>query len=90
MLEDLEGGLLEYKTVEEFLADIKKEFGEGNEESVKVAGLRRLEQGNKMMKKFVQQFRRITRGSRYKERLLVEEFKREINITILQRLMESK
>jgi len=90
MLEDLEGGLLEYKTVEEFLADIKKEFGEGNEESVKVAGLRRLEQGNKMMKKFVQQFRRITRGSRYKGRLLVEEFKREINITILQRLMESK
>jgi len=90
MLEDLEGGLLEYKTVEEFLADIRKEFGEGNEESVKVAGLRRLEQGNKMMKKFVQQFRRITRGSRYKGRLLVEEFKREINITILQRLMESK
>jgi len=90
MLEDLEGGLLEYETVEEFLADIRKEFGEGNEESVKVAGLRRLEQGNKMMKKFVQQFRRITRGSRYKGRLLVEEFKREINITILQRLMESK
>ena len=90
MLEDLEGGLLEYKTVEEFLADIRKEFGEGNKESVKVAGLRRLEQGNKMMKKFVQQFRRITRGSRYKGRLLVEEFKREINITILQRLMESK
>jgi len=28
---------LEYETVGEFLADIKKEFGEGDEEMVKVA-----------------------------------------------------
>ena len=37
----------------EFLAEIKKEFGEGKEESVKVAELRRLEQERKMMKEFV-------------------------------------
>ena len=43
MLEDLEGGLLEYKTVGEFLMDIKKEFGGGNKESIKLAELRRLE-----------------------------------------------
>jgi len=43
MLEDLEGRLLEYKTVGEFLADIRKEFGEGDEESVKVVELKRLE-----------------------------------------------
>ena len=42
-LEDLEGGLLEYKTAEEFLADIRKEFGGEDEESVKVAELKRLE-----------------------------------------------
>jgi len=42
MLEDLEGGLLEYETVEEFLADIRKEFGGGDEESVKVVKLRLL------------------------------------------------
>ena len=35
----LKGRLLEYETMEEFLADIKKEFGEGNEKSVKVAEL---------------------------------------------------
>jgi len=46
-LEDLEGGLLEYENIGEFLADIKKEFGGGNEESIKVAKLRRLEQGEK-------------------------------------------
>ena len=45
ILEDLEGRLLEYETVREFLADIRKEFGGENEESVKVAELKRLEQG---------------------------------------------
>ena len=43
ILEDLEGGLLEYETVGEFLADIRKEFGREDEESVKVAELRKLE-----------------------------------------------
>jgi len=42
------------------------------------------------MKKFVQEFREVARGSGYKRRLLVEEFKRNINGTIYQRLMESK
>ena len=67
-LEDLEEGLLEYKTVEEFLADIRKKFGEGNEESVKVAELRRLEQKSRTMKEFVQEFRRVARESGYKRR----------------------
>ena len=53
MLEDLEGGLLEYEIIEEFLTDIKREFGGGDEESVKVAELQRLEQGNKTMEEFV-------------------------------------
>ena len=43
MLEDLEEGLLEYKTVGEFLADIKKEFRGGDKELVKVAELKMLE-----------------------------------------------
>ena len=38
-MEDLERGLLEYETVGEFLANIKREFGGGDEESVKVAEL---------------------------------------------------
>jgi len=52
-LEDLEGKLLEYEIVGEFLADIKREFGGGDKEMVKVAELRRLEQGSKMMEEFV-------------------------------------
>ena len=88
MLEDLEEGLLEYKTVGEFLADIKKEFRGGDKELVKVAELKRLEQRSRTIEEFVQEFRYVARKSEYEERLLVEEFKREINITICQRLME--
>jgi len=49
----LEEGLLEYKTVGEFLADIKKEFRREDEEIVKVAELKRLEQGERTMEEFI-------------------------------------
>jgi len=75
VLEDLERRLLEYETVGEFLMNIKREFRGGDEESVKVAELRRLEQGNKTMEEFIQEFRRAARGSRYEGCLLIEEFK---------------
>ena len=88
ILENLEGRLLEYKTVEEFLADIRKKFGKGDKKSVKVAELKRIEQGGKMIEEFIQEFRRAARGSGYKGRPLVEEFKRGMNETIRRKLME--
>ena len=81
-MEDLEVGLLEYEIAEEFLAEIKKEFRRGDEKSIKVAEFRRLEQGEKIIEEFVQEFKRAVRGSRYEERLLVEKFKRRINTII--------
>ena len=90
MLENLEGELLEYENIGEFLADIRKEFRGRNKESVKVAELRRLEQRGKTMEEFIQEFRRTARGSRYEKRPLVEEFKREINRTIYRRLIKAK
>jgi len=53
VLEDLEGGLLEYNTVGKFLTNLKKEFGEGDKETVKIAELKRLEQGERMIEEFV-------------------------------------
>ena len=61
MLEELEVGELEFETVEEFLAEIKKKFGEGEEESVKAAELRKIEQEGRTMKEFVQEFKRVVR-----------------------------
>ena len=79
VMEKLEAGEVEYKSVEEFLTILKKKFREGEEEVVKVAELRRVEQEGKMMEEYVQEFKRIARGSRYEERPLVEEFKRGMN-----------
>ena len=45
MLEELEAGELEFETVGEFLAEIKREFGREEEKSVKTVELRKLEQG---------------------------------------------
>jgi len=62
-----------------FLADLKKEFGRRDDEKTKVVELKKVEQGSRTMEEFVQEFRRVARGSRYEERPLVEEFKREMN-----------
>ena len=90
MLEELETGKLEFENIGEFLAEIKKEFGGEEEESAKVAELRKLEQGGKMMEEFVQEFKRTARGSRYERRPLVEKFKRKTNGVIRRKLMEAK
>jgi len=79
VLEKLEAGELEFETVGEFLAEVKKEFGGGEEESVKVAELRKLEQGGRTMEEFIQKFKRAARGSGYEGRPLVEEFKQGMN-----------
>ena len=90
MLEELEAGELEFEIIGEFLAEIKKEFGEGKKESVRVAKLRKLEQGGKTMEEFVQEFKRAARGSGYEGRPLVEEFKRRMNGTIRRKLMKAE
>ena len=89
-MEDLKEGILEYESVGKFLAVIKKEFGEGEEESVKVAELRKLEQGGRIMEEFVQEFRRAVRGSEYEGHPLIKEFKRGMNTMIRRRLMEAE
>ena len=90
VMEELESGKVEYELVEEFLTSLKKKFSGGEEESVKAAELRRMEQGGKTMEEFVQEFKRTVRGSGYEGRLLVEEFKRGMNGGIRRKLMEAE
>ena len=75
VMEELEAGEVEYELVEELFTVLKKEFSAGEEESVKVAELRKMEQGGRTMEEFVQEFKRAARGSGYEGRPLVEEFK---------------
>jgi len=88
IIDEIEAGKVEFESVEEFFTCLKKEFGRGEEESVKAAELRKLEQGGRTMEKFIQEFKRAARGSRYEERPLVEEFKRGMNGGIRRKLME--
>ena len=88
VIEKLEAGEIEYETAEEFLISLKKEFSRGEEELVKAAELRKLEQGGKTIDEFVQEFKRVARGSGYEGRPLVDEFKRGMNEAIRRKLME--
>ena len=86
-MEDLKAELLEYIMIEEFLIDLKKEF-EGVNKMLKTAELKKIEQGSRTTEKFVQKLRRVAKDSRYERRLLVEEFKREMNEVIKRKLMK--
>jgi len=88
VMEELESGEIEYEITEEFLMNLKKEFGGGEDELVKVVELRKLEQGGRTMEEFLQEFKKAARGSGYEERPLIEEFKRRMNGGIRRKLME--
>ena len=90
VMEELESGEMEYETTEEFFTSLRKEFGGGEEELVKAAELRRMEQGGKTMEEYVQEFKRTARDSRYEGRPLIEEFKRGMNGGIRRKLMEAE
>ena len=66
ILEDLKAEELDYATVEKFLADLKKKFGGDDDETIKVADLKKVEQENGIMEEFVQKFRKTAKRSRYK------------------------
>ena len=89
-MEELEAEEVEYETVEEFLTSLRKEFSGGEEESVKVAELRKLEQRGRTMEEFIQEFKQVARRSGYEGRLLIEEFKRGMNGGIRRKLMEAE
>ena len=88
VMEELELGEMKYETAEEFLTILKREFRRGEEELMKAAELRKLEQGGKTMEEFVQEFKRAVRGSGYKGRPLMEEFKRGMNRGFRRKLIE--
>ena len=57
---------------------------------MKVVELKKLEQGGKIIEEFMQEFQRAARGSGYKGKLLMEEFKRGMNKAIRRKLMEAE
>jgi len=90
IMKELETGEIEFELAEEFLAEIRREFGEGDEELVKIAELKKIKQGGRTMEEFVQDFKRVARGSSYEGCSLIEEFKQGMNGSIRRKLMEAE
>ena len=58
---------MKFALIGEFLIDLKKEFSNGNDELVKIAELKKMNQGSRTMEEFVQNFRKAARSSDLKE-----------------------
>ena len=72
------------------MAEIRNEFRGGDEESVKVAELKKIKEEGKNIEEFVQDFKKVARGSGYKECPLIEEFKQGMNRSIRRKLIEAE
>ena len=67
-----------------------QEFGGGDDKTIKIAELKKIEQGEKIIEEFVQELRRVAKESGYERRLLVKEFKQGMNRVIRWKLMKSE
>ena len=90
VLDKIEKGMSEVTTMKELFEKIMEEFGKFDEESRKVDKLRLLVQGPRTCNKYVQEFKRASRGSGYEGRALIDKFKRGLNGTIRRRLAEAE
>jgi len=90
LMDELSKGESEVETVEQLFSKIRNDFGETSEEERKIEQLRTIEQGERTCDEYVQEFKKVTRGSGYKGRPLIKEFKRGLNRTIRKKLTEAE
>ena len=90
LLDELAKGESEVDTVEKLFTKIRNDFGETSEEERKIEQLRTIEQGGRTCDEYVQEFKKVTRGSSYEGRPLIEEFKRGFNGPIRRKLAEAE
>ena len=75
MLDKLAKRESEVESVEQLFTKIRNNFGETLEEEKKIEQLRTTEQEGRTCDKYVQEFKKVARGSGYEGRPLIEEFK---------------
>ena len=90
MLDKLAKGESEVESVEQLFTKIRNNFGEILEEERKIEQLGTIEQGGRTYDEYVQEFKKVTRGSGYERRPLIEEFKRGLNRSIRRKLAEAE
>ena len=90
MLDKLAKRESEVELAEQLFTKMRNNFGETLEEERKIEQLRIIKQGGKTCNKYVQEFKKVTRGSSYKGRPLIKEFKRGLNGSIRRKLAEAE
>ena len=90
LLDELAKGESEIDTVEKLFTKIRDDFGETSEEERKIEQLRTIEQGGRMCDEYIQEFKKVARGSSYEGRPLIKEFKRGLNRPIRRKLAEAE
>jgi len=90
LLDELAKGESEVELVEQLFTKIRNNFGETLEEERKIEQLRTIEQGGRTCNEYMQEFKKVTRGSGYKGRPLIKEFKRGLNGSIRRKLAEAE
>ena len=90
LLDELAKGESEVESVEQLFTKIRNDFGETSEEKRKIEQLRTIKQEEKTCNKYIQEFKKVARGSSYERRPLIEEFKKELNGSIRRKLVEAE
>jgi len=78
------------ETAEQLFSKIRNDFGETSEEERKIEQLRTIEQGNRTCDEYVQEFKKVARGSGYEGQPLTEEFKRGLSRVLRRKLAEAE
>ena len=90
LLDELAKEELEVESAEQLFAKIRDDFGKTSVEERKIEQLRTIEQGGRTCDEYVQEFKKVARGSSYEGRPLIEEFKRGLNGAIRRKLAEAE
>jgi len=90
LLDELAKGESEVELAEQLFAKIRNNFGEISEEERKIEQLRTIEQEGRTYDEYVQEFKKVARGSGYEGRPFIEEFKQELNRAIRRKLAEAE
>ena len=90
MLDELAKRESEVESVEQLFTKIRNNFGETSEEERKIEQLRTIEQGGRTCDEYMQEFKKVTRGSGYEGKPLIKEFKRGLNGSIRRKLVEAE
>ena len=90
LLDELAKRESEVESVEQLFTKIRNDFGEISEEERKIEQLRTIEQGGRTCDEYVQEFKKVARGSSYEGRPLIKEFKQGLNGAIRRKLAEAE